>query len=1103
MKGKKIFSTTIAAAFLLMNVPMNTFAIESVKSGGSFEVISAEAVPTPTLAVSTPTLKTAEAPAPTTAEPYVLSVDDRLRYDFRTVDGKQIDEVSIWGFWDRSFLDNCENITIPDTIPVERPVYDEDGRQKTDSETGEPLTETVDIPVTMIDSGLFEGCTNLRKVTLGKNIKDIGAGVFRDCVNLTEIVYPEGCHIESFASTSFINTAISEVYIPDDMTEIPGDGYGGAFMNCKYLTTVHIGENSKLTKIGDRAFEGSGLTSIELPDTVSEIGQRAFLGCPLKEFRVPNALTAIPEYCFGGLNYEDYPPTLEKLIWGDDPHVKSIGGMAFYGTKLTEVVIPDSVESLGDRCFAGIKTLTSITLGSGLKTIPNVFGESLQNVTTLHLSEGLEEIGERAFEHNVLSEVTIPSTVKRIGARAFYGYPDQWNDWDGTPYELKGSPLSKITFAEGSQLEYIGESAFRGLQKLKTLTLPVSTTPFMIDICAFQQCSALRSIDLGNCKQLGTLTDWRDNGVFTGCGSLRDVNFGDSIELIGSYTFAGTGSLVGPIVFPDSLKTIGISAFHENGVLENVTFNEGLETIGNWAFCGCDLKEIILPDTVTSCGDCCFRGNINCGKVKISAGMTEIPFMFLDCCTQASVVYAVRQGSHNFGVGNGQLKELVIPDNIKAIGGDAFDSCYALETIDFGKVEDIGAGAFACEPLVLNELVYRGILEEPFGSLKSIKMSPNIKGLGRHTTTNDLFHSENYNGVFENQGIFEGLVLPDTVELIGVYAFANCPSLHEFTMGKNLDTVGDHAFDGCKNLTEITFADEGSTTFGDWVFGKTGVTEITIPGWLDTVPSNLFNGSYSLSKVVVEDGIVEIDDAAFADTGVQSISLPNTLRFINDNAFNNSRLTEITLPESLQTIGASAFWTATRNDRLHSVTIPESVKSIGNSAFGYYRNTDKTYQEIVEQAIRDGVTVQSLLPPAKADTEFVLYGNQKAEEYAIENGMIYGGKSADDPLITVTTTTTGSDVVTTTTTSSDVTTTTSSDTTSEPVESMGDVNSDGFVDSSDAAMVLREYAQVQAGKSEGFTPEQKAVADFNKDDLVDSSDAALILKAYAQAQAKQ
>ena len=199
----------------------------------------------------------------------------------------------------------------------------------------------------------------------------------------------------------------------------------------------------------------------------------------------------------------------------------------------------------------------------------------------------------------------------------------------------------------------------------------------------------------------------------------------------------------------------------------------------------------------------------------------------------------------------------------------------------------------------------------------------------------------------------------------------------------------------------------------------------------------------------------------------------------------------------------AAFWTATRNDRLHSVTIPESVKSIGNSAFGYYRNTDKTYQEIVEQAIRDGVTVQSLLPPAKADTEFVLYGNQKAEEYAIENGMIYGGKSADDPLITVTTTTTGSDVVTTTTTSSDVTTTTSSDTTSEPVESMGDVNSDGFVDSSDAAIVLREYAQVQAGKSEGFTPEQKAVADFNKDDLVDSSDAALILKAYAQAQAKQ
>ena len=66
---------------------------------------------------------------------------------------------------------------------------------------------------------------------------------------------------------------------------------------------------------------------------------------------------------------------------------------------------------------------------------------------------------------------------------------------------------------------------------------------------------------------------------------------------------------------------------------------------------------------------------------------------------------------------------------------------------------------------------------------------------------------------------------------------------------------------------------------------------------------------------------------------------------------------------------------------------------------------------------------------------------------------------------------------------------------------LGDVNNDGSVDSSDAAMILRQYADVQAGKDGIFTGEQKSVADYNNDGTIDSSDAAIILKAYAEKQA--
>ncbi len=68
---------------------------------------------------------------------------------------------------------------------------------------------------------------------------------------------------------------------------------------------------------------------------------------------------------------------------------------------------------------------------------------------------------------------------------------------------------------------------------------------------------------------------------------------------------------------------------------------------------------------------------------------------------------------------------------------------------------------------------------------------------------------------------------------------------------------------------------------------------------------------------------------------------------------------------------------------------------------------------------------------------------------------------------------------------------------------LGDVNADNSVDSSDAALILREYADTQAGNTGSFSAEQAALADYNGDDTIDSSDAALILKAYADHQASK
>jgi len=1049
MKGKKFLSISIAAALLLMNTASPAFAIENTKDVSVIRALPATDIQTSKSASSVKAAVTS-----TAAEPYTLTADDvnveRCREDEQNSDSPYIDAVKIVGWKADASLPQYKNIVIPETLPFDVPEVDKDGNV---------ITKKVEMPVIMAFLNPGESYrSNLEKVTFSKNLRFLVDG-FYGCENLSEVVIPEDSDLEELGV--FYNTAIREIYIPAGVTKIK-DGYDayegwGVFELCKNLKTVRFAENSKLKIIGARAFLSSGLTSINLPSTVEEIHDKAFSGCCLEEFSLSDIIEEIPSNAFSYCN------SLKTVSFGSN--LKTIGYNAFAETALTKIVIPDSVTLLGRDAFSHITTLKSVTIGSGIKELSACFIGS-NNISDLNLSEGLEYIGAAVFRDTKITELTIPSTVRHICGEAF----------------AECKELEELNFTEGSQLELISstegdgsgmnDGAFAGCISLKSLKLPVSTTPFTLDDYTFERCSGLRDIDLGNCRILGTTLKNSYNHfggkVFAGCSSLRSVNFGECLEQIALSCFYGCTRLTGPIVFPDSLRIIGDSAFESCSSIEDVTFNEGLEQIGydeTWcggSFSGCDLHEIILPDSVKEVGNYCFRGNLHVQKIKFSANMTVIPDGFLDNYAQKAAAYSVSHGS-NTDVGvHGMMKKLIIPDNIREIGYDAFDGCLDLEYLDLGKVEYIGTGAFSCHNLLLDEL------ELKHASLKTVIMSPKLKEIGTrppHTEytedRGDVGNMEtSYFGVFDGQGDFEGLVLPNTLEKVGKYAFVGCPAIKEFNMTENLKSVDDHAFDGCQNLNKVTFAPTAKTKFGDAVFfGCTSLTEIKLPSWLEVVPVQMFSGCKKLSGVIFPEGIETLSSGAFGDTALNSVELPESCLYIDDSVFQNAPVTSVKFGSKTISIGNNVFVQDTNLHMMTSVYIPESVKSVGEKAFGYYKDTPYTYDELCREAERLGTNVQNLISPTIANNDFILYGGTAAKRYADENGMIYGGTDpADMP-----------------------------DPKSE--NTYGDLDGDGNITSADSLLILRASV-----KLEEFDQTKTKLADVDGDGSITSGDSLEVLR---------
>ena len=210
--------------------------------------------------------------------------------------------------------------------------------------------------------------------------------------------------------------------------------------------------------------------------------------------------------------------------------------------------------------------------------------------------------------------------------------------------------------------------------------------------------------------------------------------------------------------------------------------------------------DVVIPEGVTSIGDCAFSGCSSLTSVVIPDGVTSI-------------------GNDAFW-GCSSLTSVVIPDSVTSIGDSAFESCCSLSGIVIpDSVTSIGARAFKYCP-----------------SLASVVIPEGVTSIGKDA--------------FSDCSSLTSIVIPEGVTSIGARAFYGCKGLASVVIPEGVTSIGGEAFARCKSLTRVVIP-EGVTSIGIWAFQDcSSLTSVVIPRSVTGIGKDAFGKCPSLNAIV-------------------------------------------------------------------------------------------------------------------------------------------------------------------------------------------------------------------------------------------------------------
>lgn len=856
-------------------------------------------------------------------------------------------------------------------------------------------------------------------------VRSVAAGAFLGCSLSGALNISAG--ITSIGDFAFAGTAISKVSFASDGVGLSAVTVGAyAFYGCEDIEILTFADRSNVTELGTGAFKDcEKLPEVIIPASMKTVGDEAFAncgtyddsftvkiaegtnqltfgngvfsGCTIDTLSIPSNVTLSADF-LSGLEIEkitiaaDHPTLASEnnvlyikdadgqketlLLYLSDvadftvPNsVKSIAANAFYGKfSLTNISLPESVTAIGENAFYMCSYLASVTFrgtsdqpltigdyafwSTGLHTLtlpdrPITIGAYAfaeisyysyetyddESLAALDLG-GTVSIGDYAFyKTGEALELTIPATVKTIGNHAFEGS-------DYTRY------LTSVTFEEGSALETIGAYAF-SRAKISSFNVPASVTS--IGAYAFYYCSELTSLTFE--EGTAPLTFGTTYGNDTG-NVLNET-------------------LVTEIHFPGRLTVIGESAFDRNSKIETVTFGDqytdsgftksNLTTIGEGAFrYASALSAITIPASVKNT-DVIAIGN----DAFLESGLTSVTFeesdegvltigtsAFSGCKSLLSMNLPKRLG--DFTSGSTTIPALA---NGTGVFPTADDDGNGFNSVSITE----GNALYASKDGILYTSDFKELVYCPPAKEGTVEVDARTERIGTNAFANckkltaitfpaDSVCKQIGAGAFSGCSLLVNMKLPDSVAAIGEGAFLNCNELVSLRLPASLSSF-DPAMLGCKKLTALTVSENNPnfSSVGGVLFSKDETTlvyylptrenaEYTVPDGTKEIADKAFSENVSLTKVTLPASLERVGANAFSNCmSLETVSFAAESKqlVIDDRAFNNTAVSSVSLPAGVSALGDEVF----TNSALAEIEFAanSSLTALGNNVFS---NTD-------------------------------------------------------------------------------------------------------------------------------------------------------------------
>ncbi len=672
---------------------------------------------------------------------------------------------------------------------------------------------------------------------------------------------------------------LDEVTVPSNFNELPvAMVAGNAFKNCTTLKVINLPDTLLQISLVDPFTGCTALEAVNVYNTDRSSDSRYWSDNGVL-FDNGTATVAQPKLIF--------MPLAKTGSYRIPAGIVEIPERAFAGSSLSRVTVPASVTKIGIEAFAGCQRLTSVAFETANGAAPLT-------------------IAARAFlDCGSLEKITLPKRLESIAL---------------TKYSVTGTVVSTDA----------ADSAFVGCHALTTINVASGNTAYKsvggvlysADGKTLLSCPSTQTGEFS--IPIGTQTV--APGAFIGCHGITGVTIPNTVTTVGDYAFYGLRNSLTEVTFSGNGfndVTVGKYAFSGCSRLSDIILEPGsrLAVLDEGAFYGCAITEFEIPATATSIGRYAFYGCgsltklsfANGGKpltfgeeafagcyslqsVHIPANVSEIPGVFSGCTTLTGITidednpYFESEDGVVFNKGRteivffpmGKLGEYTLPSSVTSIASGVFSLITGITKLTLP-----------------NTLTYIGDKAFSYSGIKEIVFSGN-------TYADELYIGK---GAFEGTLNLETLTLPAHTKSIGDNAF-NGSAIEDLTLNEGLETIGNSAFANTYYLFSLEVPGSVKTISDSCFTPFCYIMDITLNEGTEVIGKNAFAGVYYLSSITIPASVTRIDDFAFADSSLASITFAanSKLEVIGAHAFEKTNINSITLPKSLTSVGAYAFF---------------------------------------------------------------------------------------------------------------------------------------------------------------------------------------------------